>query len=47
MAGNIEKSKLKRTKEQTNPTNPTGNTKQKTNEVDTDEKTIKRQQNKQ
>ena len=47
MAGQIEKNKLKRTKEQTNPTNPTGNINQKTNKVDTDEKTIKRQQNKQ
>lgn len=38
--------KFERTKEQKNPTNPTGNINQKTNEVDFDEKTIRKQQNK-
>tara|TARA_R110002049_G_scaffold132849_2_gene292180 strand:- start:1640 stop:1783 length:144 start_codon:yes stop_codon:yes gene_type:complete len=38
--------KFKRTKEQTNPTNPTGNVDQKRNQFDIDEKTIKKQQNK-
>lgn len=38
--------KFERKKEQTNPTNPTGNTNIKTNKVDFDEKTIKDQQNK-
>ena len=38
--------KFERKEEQKNPTNPTGNTNQKTNEVDIDEKTIKEQQNK-
>ena len=33
--------------EQKNPTNPTGNVNQKTNKFDIDEKTIKKQQNKQ
>ncbi len=46
MGGPIEDNKKKRDKDQSNPTNPTGNTKQPTNKVDTDEKTIKRQQNK-
>ena len=41
-----DKKKFKRTKEQTHPTNPTGNTDQKTNTFDIDEKTIKKQQNK-
>jgi len=44
--GIIADKKLKRTKEQTNPTNPTGNTKRETNDFDIDEKTIKNQQNK-
>lgn len=44
--GIIADRKLKRTKEQTNPTNPTGNTKLETNDFDIDEKTIKNQQNK-
>jgi hypothetical protein len=38
--------KFERKTEQTNPTNPTGNRNIKTNKVDTDEKTIKKQQNK-
>ena len=38
--------KFERKEEQTNPTNPTGNRNQKTNKVDIDEKTIKKQQNK-
>ncbi len=38
--------KFERTKEQKNPTNPTGNINQKTNKVDFDEKTIRKQQNK-
>ena len=38
--------KFERKEEQKNPTNPTGNTNQKINEVDIDEKTIKEQQNK-
>ncbi|MDC7996087.1 hypothetical protein [Altibacter sp. HG106] len=38
--------KFERKKEQKNPTNPTGNTNQKTNKFDIDEKTIKKQQNK-
>tara|TARA_R100000935_G_scaffold43795_1_gene66250 strand:+ start:758 stop:886 length:129 start_codon:yes stop_codon:yes gene_type:complete len=38
--------KFERKTEQTNPTNPTGDRNQKTNKVDTDEKTIKKQQNK-
>tara|TARA_R110001632_G_scaffold84909_3_gene186902 strand:- start:1514 stop:1657 length:144 start_codon:yes stop_codon:yes gene_type:complete len=41
-----DKKKFKRTKEQTFPTNPTGNTNQKTNQFDIDEPTIKKQQNK-
>jgi hypothetical protein len=45
--GIIEDSKkFKRTKEQTNPTNPTGNVNQETNQFDIDKKTIKKQQNK-
>ncbi len=44
--GIIADRKLKRTKEQTNPTNPTGITKLETNDFDIDEKTIKNQQNK-
>jgi len=46
MGGSIKDNKKKRDKDQTNPTNPTGNTKQPTNKVDIDEKTIKNQQNK-
>ncbi|MCZ4318874.1 hypothetical protein O4H26_07725 [Aequorivita viscosa] len=38
--------KFERKKEQKNPTNPTGNINQKSNEFDIDEKTIKKQQNK-
>lgn len=41
-----DKRKFKRTKEQTNPTNPTGNINQKTNDFDIDKKTIKEQQKK-
>ncbi|MDC6406861.1 MULTISPECIES: hypothetical protein [Maribacter] len=41
-----DKRKFKRTKEQENPTNPTGNTRIDTNKFDIDEKTIKDQQNK-
>lgn len=41
-----EKKKFKPTKEQSNPTNPTGNADQDTNKFDIDEKTIKKQQNK-
>lgn len=37
---------FKISKEQKNPTNPTGNVNQKTNTFDIDEKTIKDQQNK-
>ncbi|CAM4231852.1 hypothetical protein [Gillisia hiemivivida] len=38
--------KFERKSEQTTPTNPTGDRNQKTNKVDIDEKTIKKQQNK-
>lgn len=38
--------KFERKKEQETPTNPTGNRNIKTNEFDIDEKTIKKQQNK-
>mgnify|MGYP006896882022 CR=1 FL=1 len=38
--------KFERKEEQKNPTNPTGDRNQKTNKFDTDEKTIKKQQNK-
>lgn len=41
----IEK-KFERKEHQTNPTNPTGERNIKTNDVDIDEKTIKKQQNK-
>jgi hypothetical protein len=41
-----ERKKFKITKEQTNPTNPTGNINQQTNQFDIDEATIKKQQNK-
>lgn len=46
MGSPIRDKHQERTKEQTNPTNPTGNRNEKTNEVDFDEKTIKDQQNK-
>ena len=42
----IKDKKWKRTQEQTNPTNPTGNRNIDTNKFDIDEKTIKDQQNK-
>ncbi|ANH60347.1 MULTISPECIES: hypothetical protein [Dokdonia] len=38
--------KFERKVEQTNPTNPTGNINQTTNDFDIDKKTIKEQQNK-
>ncbi|MDT0555980.1 hypothetical protein [Patiriisocius hiemis] len=38
--------KFKRKEKQNNPTNPTGDLNQKTNDFDIDEKTIKDQQNK-
>lgn len=41
-----DKRKFKPTKEQNNPTNPTGNVNQPTNEFDIDESTIKDQQKK-
>jgi len=41
-----DKRKFRRKEQQTNPTNPTGNTKIDTNKVDIDKKTIKKQQNK-
>ena len=41
-----DKKKFKTTKKQTNPTNPTGNVNQETNDFDIDDKTIKDQQNK-
>ncbi len=41
-----DKRKFKRKKEQTNPTNPTGNRNIDTNDFDIDKKTIKDQQNK-
>lgn len=41
-----DKKKFNTTVEQTNPTNPTGNTNIKTNDFDIDKKTIKKQQNK-
>ncbi|SDH99050.1 hypothetical protein [Winogradskyella thalassocola] len=41
-----DKKKFKTTKTQTNPTNPTGNVNQKTNEFDIDKETIKSQQTK-
>ena len=47
MGGPIEDKHKGRTKDQKNPTNPTGNRNEKTNEVDFDDKTIKDQQNKQ
>ena len=42
-----DKKKFKTTKEQTHPTNPTGDVDQMRNKFDTDETTIKKQQNKQ
>ncbi|KKN47133.1 hypothetical protein LCGC14_0666000 [marine sediment metagenome] len=41
-----DKRKFKRKVDQSNPTNPTGNTKMDTNEFDIDKKTIKKQQKK-
>ncbi|MDG4714536.1 MULTISPECIES: hypothetical protein [Winogradskyella] len=41
-----DKRKFKPTKKQSNPTNPTGNINQATNEFDIDESTIKDQQKK-
>ena len=41
-----DRKKFKRTKEQTNPTNPIGNINQKTDHFDVDKSTIKKQQNK-
>jgi hypothetical protein len=41
-----DKRKFKPTKEQTNPTNLTGNNNQNTNDFDIDKATIKKQQNK-
>ena len=41
-----DKRKFKRKVKQSNPTNPTGNTNIDTNKFDIDEKTIKKQQNK-
>ena len=46
MGGPIEDKHRTRKKEQSTPTNPTGNRNVKTNEVDIDKKTIKDQQNK-
>jgi hypothetical protein len=46
MAGPIQDNKKTRDKDQKNPTNPTGNTKQPTNDVDIDKKTVKDQQKK-
>ena len=41
----IDRKKFKRTKEQTNPTNPTGNIEQLNKQYKIDEPTIKKQQN--
>jgi len=41
-----DRKKFKITKEQTNPTNPTGNVDQLTDHFDFDKATIKKQQNK-
>ena len=41
-----DRKKFKRTKEQTYPTNPTGNIDQLTDHFDIDKTTIKKQQNK-
>lgn len=41
-----DRKKFKTTVKQTNPTNPTGYTKMETNNFDSNEKTIKKQQNK-
>lgn len=46
MSGIEENRKFKRKVKQSNPTNPTGNTKIDTNKFDIDESTIKKQQNK-
>ena len=45
MGMTIDRKKFKRTKEQTHPTNPTGNLNQLTNHFDIDATTIKKQQN--
>tara|TARA_R110002051_G_scaffold241712_1_gene302047 strand:+ start:17960 stop:18100 length:141 start_codon:yes stop_codon:yes gene_type:complete len=44
--GIIEDKKLRRKTQQTNPTNPTGNTDIDTNKFDIEKDTIKKQQNK-
>ncbi|MCK0158418.1 hypothetical protein MWU65_14580 [Cellulophaga sp. F20128] len=44
--GIIDDKRLKRKVKQTTPTNPTGNTGQRTNKFDIDADTIKKQQNK-
>lgn len=41
-----DRKKFKRTVEQSDPTNPTGNTNIDTNRFDVDESTVKKQQNK-
>jgi len=41
-----DRKKFKTTVKQTNPTNPTANTKMETNDFDIDKSTIKKQQNK-
>lgn len=41
-----DRKKFKRTKEQTHPTNPTGNLNQLTSHFNIDDTTIKKQQNK-
>ena len=41
-----DRKKFKTTVKQTNPTNPTANTKMETNDFDIDKSTIKNQQNK-
>lgn len=41
-----DKKKFNTSKEQTNPTNPTGKTKKEINQFDIDKETIKKQQNK-
>lgn len=41
-----DRKKFKTTVRQTNPTNPTGNTKRETNDFDIDSATIKKQLNK-
>ncbi|WP_166521549.1 hypothetical protein [Zobellia amurskyensis] len=46
MANTNDKRKFKRKREQVNPTNPTGNVNQETNEFNIEEDTIRNQQNK-